>query len=106
MEYNTISDKTENSDFKNDQKNYVPLVINGRSYRIVGKMNSKYNLESNAEQKTGFNNIKNCKEIEENDDVDSYSGDSDFLREDEEDDSNNKSNVKEVEVEAENLGDD
>ena len=105
MEYNTISDKSGNSDFKNDQKNFIPLVINGRSYRIVGKMNSKYNLDSNVEQSKGFNNIKNCKEIEENDDVDSYSGDSDFLKEDEEDDSNNN-NIKEAEVEAENLGDD
>ena len=76
--------------FKNDQNKFKPLVINGRTYRIVSKINSKYNPNSKVEQQTGFNNIKNAKEIEENDDVDSYSGDSDFLKEDEDNNENNK----------------
>ena len=69
--------------FKNDQNKFKSLVINGRTYRIVSKINQKYNPNSSVEQQTGFNNIKNAKEIEENDDVDSYSGDSDFLKEEE-----------------------
>ena len=83
-------EKTENGNiyFKNEQNKFKPLVINSRSYRIVSKINSKYNPNSNVEQLTGFNNIKNAKEIEENDDVDSYSGDSDFLKEEEKKDQN------------------
>ena len=57
--------------FKNDQNKFKPVIINGRTYRIVSKINPKYNPNSNSEQVTGFNNIKNAKEIEENDDVDS-----------------------------------
>ena len=79
-----------NLHFKNEQNKFKPLVINSRTYRIVSKINSKYNPNSNVEQITGFNNIKNAKEIEENDDVDSYSGDSDFLKEDENNNENNK----------------
>ena len=82
--------------FKNDQNKFKSLVINGRTYRIVSKINNKYNPNSKDEQKTGFNNIKNAKEIEENDDVDSYSGDSDFLQEEEE---NKINEIKENEEE-------
>ena len=77
--------------FKNDQNKFKPVVINGRTYRIISKLNPKYNPNINSEQVTGFNNFKNAKEIEENDDVDSYSGDSDFLK-DEEDEENNEGN--------------
>ena len=95
--------KEENGNlfFKNDQNKFKPLTINGRTYRIVSKISSKYNPNSSEEQKTGFNNIKNAKEIEENDDVDSYSGDSDFLK-DEEDNKINDEKEKENENENEN----
>ena len=78
-------EKKENGNlyFKNEQNKFKPLVINGRTYRIISKINNKFNPNSNIEQQSGFN-IKNAKEIEENDDVDSYSGDSDFLKEEEE----------------------
>ena len=85
--------------FKNEQNKFKPLVINSRSYRVVSKINSKYNPDSKIEQLTGFNNIKNAKEIEENDDVDSYSGDSDFLKEDE--DKNKKDEIQENEINEE-----
>ena len=85
--------------FKNDQNKFKPVIINGRTYRIVSKINPKYNPNSNSEQVTGFNNIKNAKEIEENDDVDSYSGDSDFLKE-EEDEENKEGNKIENEEEG------
>ena len=77
--------KKENGNlyFKNEQNKFKPLVINGRTYRIISKINNKFNPNSNIEQQSGFN-IKNAKDIEENDDVDSYSGDSDFLKEEEE----------------------
>ena len=93
-------EKTENGNvyFKNEQNKFKPLVINSRTYRIVSKINSKYNPNSNVEQLTGFNNIKNAKEIEENDDVDSYSGDSDFLKEEEKKDQNE---IKENEINEE-----
>ena len=90
-------EKNDNLIFKNDQNKFKPLLINGRTYRVVSKLNPKYNPNSNDEQKTGFNNIKNAKEIEENDDVDSYSGDSDFLQEEDENKDNN--NIKEGEEE-------
>ena len=91
-------EKKENGNlyFKNEQNKFKPLVINSRSYRVVSKINSKYNPDSKIEQLTGFNNIKNAKEIEENDDVDSYSGDSDFLKEEEE--KNNKNEIQENEI--------
>ena len=91
-------EKKENGNlyFKNEQNKFKPLVINSRSYRVVSKINSKYNPDSKIEQLTGFNNIKNAKEIEENDDVDSYSGDSDFLKEEEE--KNNKNENQENEI--------
>ena len=94
-------EKKENGNlyFKNEQNKFKTLVINSRSYRIVSKINSKYNPESKIEQLTGFNNIKNAKEIEENDDVDSYSGDSSFLKEDE--DKNNKNEIQENEINEE-----
>ena len=94
-------EKKENGNlyFKNEQNKFRTLVINSRSYRIVSKINSKYNPESKIEQLTGFNNIKNAKEIEENDDVDSYSGDSSFLKEDE--DKNNKNEIQENEINEE-----
>ena len=94
-------EKKENGNlyFKNEQNKFKPLVINGRSYRVVSKINSKYNPDSKIEQLTGFNNIKNAKEIEENDDVDSYSGDSDFLKEEEE--KNNKNEIQENEINEE-----
>ena len=97
-----MEDKEENSNlyFKNDQNKFAPLIINGRTYRVVSKINSKYNPNTNIEQKTGFNNIKNAKEIEENDDVDSYSGDSDFLK-DEEENKEDKEKEKENENEEE-----
>ena len=78
-------EKKENGNlyFKNEQNKFKPLVINGRTYRIISKINNKFNPNSNIEQQSGFN-IKNAKDIEENDDVDSYSGDSDFLKEEEE----------------------
>ena len=85
--------------FKNEQNKFKTLVINSRSYRVVSKINSKYNPDSKIEQLTGFNNIKNAKEIEENDDVDSYSGDSDFLKEEEE--KNNKNEIQENEINEE-----
>ena len=88
MEDKEINDKEY---FNNDQAKFKGLTINGRTYRIISKLNSKYNPNSNEEQTTGFNNIKNAKEIEENDDVDSYSGDSDFLKEEDE----NKNNINE-----------
>ena len=88
-----------NLNFKNEQKKFKPLVINSRTYRVVSKINSKYNPDSKVEQLTGFNNIKNAKEIEENDDVDSYSGDSDFLKEDE--DKNKKDEIQENEINEE-----
>ena len=91
-------EKNDNLIFKNDQNKFKPLLINGRTYRVVSKLNPKYNPNSNDEQKTGFNNIKNAKEIEENDDVDSYSGDSDFLQEEDENKDNNN-NIKEGEEE-------
>ena len=95
-------EKNDNLIFKNDQNKFKPLLINGRTYRVVSKLNPKYNPNSNDEQKTGFNNIKNAKEIEENDDVDSYSGDSDFLQEEDEnkDDNNNIKDGEEEEVES------
>ena len=96
-----IKEENSNLYFKNDQNKFKPLTINGRTYRIVSKINSKYNPNSNVEQITGFNNIKNAKEIEENDDVDSYSGDSDFLK-DEEDNKINDEKEKENENENEN----
>ena len=91
-------EKNDNLIFKNDQNKFKPLLINGRTYRVVSKLNPKYNPNSNDEQKTGFNNIKNAKEIEENDDVDSYSGDSDFLQEEDENKDNNN-NIKDGEEE-------
>ena len=92
------NEKIENGNlyFKNEQNRFKPLTINSRTYRIVSKINSKYNPESNIEQQKGFNNIKNAKEIEENDDVDSYSGDSEFLKEEEE-----KNEIKEDEINEE-----
>lgn len=90
--------KNSNHYFKNDQNKFKSITINGRTYRIVSKINKKYNPNSKDEQKTGFNNIKNAKEIEENDDVDSYSGDSDFLQEEEE---NKINEIKENEEENE-----
>ena len=87
--------KDGNAYFKNEQNKFKSLLINGRSYRIVSKINSKYNPDSNIEQLSSFNNIKNVKEIEENDDVDSYSGDSDFLKEEEK---NNENEIKENEI--------
>ena len=94
-------EKKENGNlyFKNEQNKFKPLVINSRSYRVVSKINSKYNPDSKIEQLTGFNNIKNAKEIEENDDVDSYSGDYDFLNEEEE--KNNKNEIQENEINEE-----
>ena len=94
-------EKKENGNlyFKNEQNKFKPLVINSRSYRVVSKINSKYNPDSKIEQLTGFNNIKNAKEIEENDDVDSYSGDSDFLKEEEE--KNDKNEIQENEINEE-----
>ena len=94
-------EKKENGNlyFKNEQNKFKPLVINSRSYRVVSKINSKYNPDSKIEQLTGFNNIKNAKEIEENDDVDSYSGDSEFLKD--EDDKNNKNEIQENEINEE-----
>ena len=94
-------EKKENGNlyFKNEQNKFKPLVINSRTYRVVSKINSKYNPDSKIEQLTGFNNIKNAKEIEENDDVDSYSGDSDFLKEEEE--KNNKNEIQENEINEE-----
>ena len=94
-------EKKENGNlyFKNEQNKFKPLVINSRSYRVVSKINSKYNPDSKIEQLTGFNNIKNAKEIEENDDVDSYSGDSEFLKDDE--DKNNKNEIQENEINEE-----
>ena len=91
-------EKKENGNlyFKNEQNKFKPLVINSRTYRVVSKINSKYNPDSKIEQLTGFNNIKNAKEIEENVDVDSYSGDSDFLKEEEE--KNNKNEIQENEI--------
>ena len=91
------NEKIENGNlyFKNEQNRFKPLIINSRTYRIVSKINSKYNPESNIEQQKGFNNIKNAKEIEENDDVDSYSGDSEFLKEEE------KNEIKEDEINEE-----
>ena len=87
-----------NLNFKNDQNKFMSLIINGRTYRVVSKINPKYNPNSKVEQQTGFNNIKNAKEIEENDDVDSYSGDSDFLKE-EEDNTIEKEKENEEEME-------
>ena len=97
-------EKKENGNvyFKNEQNKFKSLVINSRSYRIVSKINSKYNPDSNIEQLSGFNNIKNAKEIEENDDVDSYSGDSDFLKEEEK---NNESEIKENEIKENEVND-
>ena len=97
-----MEEKEENGNvnFKNDQNKFKPLVINGRTYRVVSKINPKYNPNTNVKEVTGFNNIKNAKEIEENDDVDSYSGDSDFLQ-DEEDNKINDTKEKEKEEEAE-----
>ena len=97
-------EKKENGNvyFKNEQNKFKSLVINSRSYRIVAKINSKYNPDSNIEQLSGFNNIKNAKEIEENDDVDSYSGDSDFLKEEEK---NNESEIKENEIKENEVND-
>lgn len=83
-----------NLKFKNDQNKFKPLTINGRTYRVVAKINDKYNPDAKSEQKIGFN-IKNAKEIEENDDVDSYSGDSEFLKEEE----TEQNNIKEKEEE-------
>ena len=85
-----------NINFKNEQNKFKPLIINSRTYRVVGKINNKYNPDSDIEQITGFNNIKNAKEIEENDDVDSYSGDSSFLKDEE-----NKEDKNEI-IENEN----
>ncbi len=98
-----MEEKEENTNlyFKNDQNKFKPIIINGRTYRVVSKLNPKYNPNSNIEQPTGFNNIKNAKEIEENDDVDSYSGDSDFLK-DEEDNKINEPKEKVSENENEN----
>ena len=98
-----MEEKEENSNlcFKNDQNKFKPLIINGRTYRVVSKINQKYNPNSNVEQHTGFNNIKNAKEIEENDDVDSYSGDSDFLQEEEDKNNGQKDNENENENEEE-----
>ena len=97
-------EKKENGNvyFKNEQNKFKSLVINSRSYRIVSKINSKYNPDSNIEQLSGFNNIKNAKEIEENDDVDSYSGDSDFLKEEEK---NNENEIKENEIKENEVND-
>ena len=96
-----MEDKETNGNlyFKNDQNKFSPLIINGRTYRIVSKINSKYNPNANIEEKIGFHNIKNAKEIEENEDVDSYSGDSDFLKDEDENKEEDKQNEKENEDE-------
>ena len=85
-------------------------VINGRNYRVFKNINPIFYKENEPIPNYNDNNEK-FKEFEENDDVDSYSGDSNFLEKSEEEDNENeneneennknKENEKETEKEKE-----
>ena len=63
-------------------------LINGRNYRVYKEINPIFFQDTSI-----ITNIEKNKEkyekMEKNDDVDSYSGDSEFLKSDSEDDKNN-----------------
>ena len=67
-------------------------LINGRNYRVYKEINPIFFQDTSI-----ITNIEKNKEkyekMEKNDDVDSYSGDSEFLKSDSEEDKNNNINV-------------
>lgn len=63
--------------------NYEIKKINGRNYRVNKKIDIKFFKED-------FSKKDEFRQIEENDDVDSFSGDSHFLYESEEEQSENE----------------
>jgi len=89
------------------QENIEIKVINGRNYRVFKNINPIFYKENQQIPNYDENNEK-FKDFENNDDVDSYSGDSNFLESSEEEDNENeennknKENEKEIEKENEN----
>jgi len=75
-------------------------VINGRNYRVFKNINPIFYKENQQIPNYDENNEK-FKDFENNDDVDSYSGDSNFLESSEEEDNENEENNKNKENEKE-----
>ena len=85
------------------QDNIEIKVINGRNYRVFKNMNPIFYKENQPIPNYNENDVK-FKYFENNDDVDSYSGDSNFLESSEEEDNEieNEENNKNKENEKEN----
>ena len=83
------------------QENIEIKVINGRNYRVFKNINPIFYKENQQIPNYDENNEK-FKDFENNDDVDSYSGDSNFLESSEEEDNENEENNKNKENEKEN----
>ena len=83
------------------QDNIEIKVINGRNYRVFKNMNPIFYKENQPIPNYNENDDK-FKDFENNDDVDSYSGDSNFLESSEEEDNENEENNKNKENEKEN----
>ena len=71
------------------QDNIEIKVINGRNYRVFKNMNPIFYKENQPIPNYNENDDK-FKDFENNDDVDSYSGDSNFLESSEEEDNENE----------------
>ena len=82
------------------QENIEIKVINGRNYRVFKNINPIFYKENQQIPNYDENNEK-FKDFENNDDVDSYSGDSNFLESSEEEDNENEENNKNKENEKE-----
>ena len=63
-------------------------LINGRNYRVYKEINPIFFQDTSIISHIEENKEK-YEKMEKNDDVDSYSGDSEFLKSDSEDDKNN-----------------
>ena len=85
------------------QDNIEIKVINGRNYRVFKNMNPIFYKENQPIPNYNENDDK-FKDFENNDDVNSYSGDSNFLESSEEEDNEieNEENNKNKENEKEN----
>lgn len=66
-----------------DQNNFEIKTINGRNYRVYKEINPIFYKDDQIIPNYNENNEK-FKKFEEDDDVDSYSGDSKFLESEEE----------------------
>ena len=82
------------------QENIEIKIINGRNYRVFKNINPIFYKENQQIPNYDENNEK-FKDFENNDDVDSYSGDSNFLESSEEEDNENEENNKNKENEKE-----